>query len=122
MIGRGAIRNPWLFEQIRQVGRAQAPEIPSGRQVLRYLYALMEATALPELREASHVQRVKKHLNFIALGVDASGDFLHRIRRATTAVELSRIFEDHRDHDRPMPLEPLAVPMSTRDVLAGEHC
>jgi tRNA-dihydrouridine synthase len=122
MIGRGAIRNPWLFEQIRQFGRGQVPNVPSGRQVLRYLHALIEATALPELRENSHVQRVKKHLNFIALGVDASGDFLHRSRRASTLIELSRIFEDHLDHDRPMPLEPLAVPIAPGDVLAGEHC
>jgi tRNA-dihydrouridine synthase B len=35
MIGRGAIRNPWLFEQIRQQWRGEPVRLPHGRQVLR---------------------------------------------------------------------------------------
>src|SRR5208282_2802518 len=37
MIGRGAIRNPWLFRQIRQRQLGQAEFLPTGREVLAYI-------------------------------------------------------------------------------------
>src|SRR2546428_7554563 len=37
MIGRGAIRNPWLFHQIRQLQRREAIFVPTGHDVLNYL-------------------------------------------------------------------------------------
>lgn len=121
MIGRGAIRNPWLFEQIRAHLRGMPPVIPTGRQVLAYLQALLEATASHDLAERSHVQRVKKHLNFVGLGVEPTGRFLHDARRATTRQELLDLFSRHLDHADPMPLEPLPVPVGPADVLAGDH-
>ncbi len=121
MIGRGAIRNPWIFEQIRQWGRGEPPRLPTGREVLAYLHALVDATGTPELREASHVQRLKKYLNYIGLGIEPSGQFLDRARRATRRAELFQLFARYLEHDSPMPLEPLPVPLGQRDVLAGEH-
>ena len=47
MIGRGAIRNPWLFEQIRQHRRGETPRQPTGREVLAYMRTLYEAVAIP---------------------------------------------------------------------------
>lgn len=121
MIGRGAIRNPWIFEQIR-CRRAGVPgPVPDGRAVLAYIEDLWGATAAPELRERSHIARVKKHMNYIALGIEPTGRFLHTIRRVTTTAEFLRLCREHLDHDRPLPLEPFAVPLGPRDVLAGEH-
>src|SRR5580658_3879480 len=37
MIGRGAIRNPWLFGQIRQLQRGETVTHPTGREVLAYV-------------------------------------------------------------------------------------
>src|SRR6476646_10568382 len=51
MIGRGAIRNPWLFEQIRQRRRGEAVFQPLGRDVLAYVHALYEAVCAPDIRE-----------------------------------------------------------------------
>lgn len=121
MIGRGAIRNPWIFAQIRQLGRGETPRLPTGREVLAYLQALCEATATPELREQSHVQRLKKYLNYIGLGVEATGRFLDRARRATSRAQLFHLFAEYLEHDSPLPLEPLPVPLGQRDLLAGEH-
>jgi tRNA-dihydrouridine synthase len=108
MIGRGAIRNPWIFRQIREYLRGEPVTLPTGRQVLHYVRALYETASAPEMRERGRVERVKKHLNFIGEGVDAGGQFLHRVRRVTTAVDLFRVCEDFLDHDRPMFLEPFA--------------
>jgi nifR3 family TIM-barrel protein len=106
MIGRGAVRNPWIFAQIRQAQRGGDPELPSGRQVLDYVRELFDAVTSPQVSEALRVQKMKKYVNFLGAGVDDSGDFLHQIRRAVSRSEFFRICEDFLDHDRPMALAP----------------
>ena len=122
MIGRAAIRNPWIFQQIRQ-HRAGAPVFqPRGHDVLDYIRALYAATFLPHVTEKQQVQNMKKFLNFIALGVEPTGRFLHEIRRATTETEFFAICAGHLAHDEPMPLEPFALSFEKEgDVLAGQH-
>lgn len=119
MIGRGAIRNPWIFEQFRQLRRGGAPCLPTGRAVLLYVQALFETVRQPDFSEQSHVTRMKKFLNYLGLGVEPTGDFLHRIRRAATEEEFFRICAEHLDHDRPMPLEPFTLELGEHDVVAG---
>ncbi len=106
MIGRGAIRNPWLFGQIRQRQRGEAALCPTGRDVLTYVRALWEAEITPEVREISQVQRMKKFMNFIGEGMEPADAFLHQIRRVTTRADFFRVCEEFMDHDRPMALEP----------------
>jgi len=122
MIGRGVIRNPWLFHQIRQHRNGQALFVPRGRDVLEYVRALYEAACTPEAREASQVQRMKKYMNYLGLGVEPSGGFLHQIRRVTTREDFFNICEQYLAHDQPMPLEPFRLKLSEADLLAGEHC
>lgn len=121
MIGRAAIRNPWIFSQIRQALAGQPASHPTGRAVLAYLEGLFEATRSPDLTERSHVQRVKKYVTFVGLGIEPTGLFLHQIRRVTTAAEFDRVCRAFLDHDLPMPLEPFPLPLRETDVLAGVH-
>jgi len=121
MIGRGAIRNPWLFHQIRQRQRGEILFAPRGCDVMDYLRQLYETITSPGVAEHSQVQHLKKYMNFIGLGVEPSGQFLHDIRRVTSRAEFFRVCEAFMDHDEPMPLEPFALPLGQRDVLAGEH-
>jgi nifR3 family TIM-barrel protein len=121
MIGRGAIRNPWLFRQTREHLAGTTPFLPSGQDVLDYIRALHEAVAHPAFSEKSHITRMKKFMNYIGIGIEPTGDFLHRIRRANTEAEFFTICRDHLDHDRPMPLEPFDLELQPRDILAGEH-
>ena len=121
MMGRSAIRNPWIFQQIRQ-HRAGAPVFqPSGRDVLEYIRALYAATLLPHVTGRQQVQNMKKYLNFVALGVEPTGRFLHDIRRAVSESEFFAICADHLAHDEAMPLEPFAIAFGKTDVMAGEH-
>src|SRR5436190_7534698 len=60
MIGRGVIRNPWLFHQIRQHIRGETSFVPRGLDVLAYVRALYEAVCSPEIRESAQVQKMKK--------------------------------------------------------------
>jgi nifR3 family TIM-barrel protein len=121
MVGRGVIRNPWLFHQIRQNLRGEALFIATGHDVLKYLRALYDITCPPQIKEVAQVQKMKKYVNYIGLGVEPTGQFLHRIRRVTTEVEFFKICVEYLEHDRPMPLEPFSLGLKESDVMAGSH-
>lgn len=121
MIGRGAIRNPWMFQQIRQHLEGGEIRQPTGREVLAYIRDLYESVCDFAMPEISHVHKMKKYLNFIGLGVEPTGQFLHEIRRVKSKVEFFRVCESFLDHEQRMPLEPFALPLKEVDVMAGEH-
>lgn len=121
MIGRGAIRNPWMFRQIREHLRGEVPVTPTGREVLRYIHDLYEAVTSPEVPEVSQVQKLKKYLNFLGLGVEGTGAYLHQMRRTKSKAELFRVCADFLDHDEPMALEPFELELKACDVMAGAH-
>jgi tRNA-dihydrouridine synthase len=104
MIGRGAIRNPWLFGQIRAELRGDPVRLPAGREVLAYLRELWRQEMTPGARESAQVQRMKKFANFIGEGVGCQ--YLFEIRRAITAADFWQISERFLDHDLPMALPP----------------
>lgn len=121
MIGRGAIRNPWIFHQFRQHQRGEAVFVPRGQDVLAYVRALYEAVCSPEVREAAQVQKMKKYMNYVGMGIEPTGQFLHRIRRVSDKAEFFGVCEEFLDHDEPMPLEPFRLELHPADLLAGEH-
>jgi len=121
MVGRGAIRNPWIFQQIRQHLKGEPFRMPQGREVLAYIHSLYEMRLQPGFTEVSHVQLMKKYLNYIGLGVEPSGKFLHDIRRTNTRADLFRLCHEHLDHSDPMLLEPFDIPLKPTDFLCGEH-
>lgn len=102
MVGRGAIRNPWVFDQIRTAARGEAVCEPCGFDVLGYVRALFEATRPEGIGEGPHVQKMKKYMNFLGAGVGS--EFLHDIRRVATEVEFFDVCGRWLDHARPMPL------------------
>jgi len=107
MIGRGAIRNPWLFEQIRQRLRGETVVYPAGRDVLAYIEALWEANCTPNVSELLQAQRMKLFTNYIGEGLGEDSErFLYAIRRAVTRAAFFGICHEHLDHDRPLKLEP----------------
>ncbi len=121
MIGRGAIRNPWLFHQIRQQQRGEMLFVPKGHDVLAYAGALYDAVCSPEVRESAQVQKMKKYMNYLGAGVEPTGQFLHQIRRVTTRNDFFRVCEAFLNHDQPMPLEPFRIEVAESEVAAGEH-
>lgn len=95
MLGRGAIRNPWLFEQIRQHFCGQSVFKPSAAQRLAYVRELYETVTLPNTRELDQVNRIKKHLNFFGPELARPDDFLHEMRRCTTRQGIFDVCERH---------------------------
>jgi tRNA-dihydrouridine synthase B len=121
MIGRGVIRNPWLFHQIGQYRRGEALFVPRGQDVLEYVRALYDAVCSPDVRESAQVQKMKKYMNYLGLGVEPTGQFLHQIRRVTTKSEFFGICESFLNHEEPMTLEPFPLALKQTDVMAGEQ-
>jgi tRNA-dihydrouridine synthase len=106
MLGRGAIRNPWLFRQIREHLAGQPLTLPTGREVLAYLRALDAAASTPDVSEACQVQALKKFSNQVGAGLPDAEAFLHASRRAKTRAEFFHVCATHLDHDRPLRLTP----------------
>lgn len=104
MIGRGVIRSPWLFNQIRQQLRGDTVTQPTGREVAEYIRALWDTQASVHSAESVQCSRMKKFLNFLGEGVP--GSFRHQIYRAQTAAEFHQICRDFLDHDQPMAMLP----------------
>ena len=116
MIGRAAIRNPWLFRQIRE-HRSGAPMfIPCGRDVLDYVRALYDAVCSPGVREFSQVEKMKKYLNYLGMGVEPSAPFLFQIRRVQSRADFFRVCGEFLNHDRPLLLEPLTPVTKETDI------
>jgi len=114
MIGRGAIRNPWLFDQIRAQLRGEKIKLPVGRDVLNYVHELWDNEITPGVRESAQVQRMKKFTNFIGEGL--GGKFLHDIRRVATTADFWRVCGEFLDHDQSLTLEPPAITETPLDL------
>ena len=120
MIGRGAIRNPWLFHQIRQQQRGEMIFRPTGREVLKYLRELFHTVRPPGIRESAHVQKMKKYMNYIGAGIESTGQFLHDIRRVSTEADFFGLCEAFLSHEQPMALEPFPPQTTEADHAADD--
>lgn len=87
-IGRGAIRNPWIFAQIRAAVAGEEIAAVTLGQVREYIDRLQRMQVAKGVPDRSRVSHLKMYLNYIGLGVDAAGDFLQQMRRAGSEVEL----------------------------------
>lgn len=138
MIGRGCIRNPWLFEQIRfELNRSfqqrgqrwsgvepGSAKLPTGREVLDYIHALWRATEPPDSIERLQVVQMKRYMNFIGEGVHSNpavcDAFVYQIRRAVTRSEFFQICREFLDHSEPLDLVPPTKGERDIDLTADE--
>jgi tRNA-dihydrouridine synthase B len=91
MIGRAAIRNPWIFQQVRQALAGEPTLVVTLEQVRGYVDRLHHMQITQEIPERGRVSNLKMYLNYIGQGVDVAGVFLHDMRRAQTEEELMGI-------------------------------
>ncbi|MET0263741.1 MAG: tRNA-dihydrouridine synthase family protein [Rariglobus sp.] len=95
MIGRHAIRNPWIFSQCREAFSGQPVTSVTLADVREYVERLYRATQVEGLEERVHVNKMKKYLNFVGQGVDATGAFLHEMRRTESEAQLFDVCDRH---------------------------
>ncbi len=118
MIGRHAIRNPWIFGQCREYFAGDSVTPRTLSDVRAYVAHLYRATQSPDFPERAHVNKMKKYLNFVGQGVDPAGSFLHDMRRTQTEAELFAVCDTHllQEPDRPFADEPFP------GVIARPNC
>lgn len=95
MIGRHAIRNPWIFRQCREAFAQRPVGAVTLTEVRDYVERLYHATRVEGLPERLHVNKMKKYLNFVGQGVDATGAFLQEMRRAESEAQLFGVCDRH---------------------------
>lgn len=95
MIGRAAIRNPWIFRQWRELHQGRELFRPRLADVRVYIERLYEATLAYGLKPRYHASVLKKFLNFISQSVDAEGAFQYVMRRAEDTDALRRLCDEH---------------------------
>ncbi|WP_334878674.1 tRNA-dihydrouridine synthase family protein [Nostoc sp.] len=88
MVGRWAIGNPWLFNQIRQAIRGEPIAPVPLVEVRNYIDRLSQTPYSATMPVRSRVGYLKMFLNYIALNVDAEGHFLRLMRQMQTEVEI----------------------------------
>jgi len=98
MVGRSAIRNPWIFRQIREHFTGAPVTRVALRDVRAYAERLWVVTDTPGIPERARVGKMKKYLNFVGQGVDPAGAFLNDMRRAQAAAELFAVCDQHLVH------------------------
>jgi tRNA-dihydrouridine synthase len=97
MIGRWAIRNPWIFNEIRN-GKGGGRKL---KDVLGYIQTLWTETRRPGGTDDGQLGHLKKLLNYIAPGIGENHAFLQAVRRSMTLHDLDRVCREHLDNDHP---------------------
>ncbi|HEV8072646.1 MAG TPA: tRNA-dihydrouridine synthase family protein [Opitutaceae bacterium] len=118
MVGRHAIRNPWIFRQCREHFSGQPVLRVTLADVRDYVDRLYRATRLPEVPELAHIAKMKKYLNFVGQSVDPAGAFLHAMRRAETEADLFSVCDQHLLADPTREFSPEPYP----GVIARPNC
>ncbi len=96
MIGRGAIRNPWLFNQIREAwSGGEITTRPTLVDLRDYIERLHEATRHPAIREQGQVGKMKKYLGFIAPGIGENDAFWTELKPVLTLSDLFAVCDRH---------------------------
>ncbi|HEY5550249.1 MAG TPA: tRNA-dihydrouridine synthase family protein [Opitutaceae bacterium] len=106
MVGRSAIRNPWIFRQIRERFSGRNEYCVTLGDVRGYIARLSAAVTNESVPDRVRCSKLKKYLNFIGQGVDPEGRFLHEMRRALTESELFAVCDRHLLTDPSIPFSP----------------
>jgi len=89
MLGRPALRNPWIFSQIEALRRGETPHTPSGAEVHDYLRDVMRrfADAFPSARYDG-IGRIKELVSWLGRAVDDGREFRTKALRAGSVAEI----------------------------------
>jgi len=87
MLGRCALRNPWIFSQWRCLCYQKHVNFPCLGDVYQYFQDIFYGFELDKKRDTSALGCLKRFANYIGLSVDREGKFLREMRQAETLKE-----------------------------------
>ncbi|MFD2255426.1 tRNA-dihydrouridine synthase family protein [Luteolibacter algae] len=106
MVGRGAIRNPWIFGQLQAAFRGETFKTITHQDLSEYIAELSEELARESVSydPVLHIQRMKKTLIYISEGIDP--EFEHGVRRMKTQTEFQALCDQYLSNKNPLPILP----------------
>ena len=93
MIGRGAMGNPWIFHEIKELGAGRSPMHITFRmkqQMMIRHYQLM----LEEKPERIAVREMRKHIGWYIRGIKGAAQFRAQINQCSDAVKTIQMIND----------------------------
>ncbi|MEZ4373709.1 MAG: tRNA-dihydrouridine synthase family protein [Polyangiaceae bacterium] len=97
MIGRPAIRNPWIFRQLAELRAGEAAFDPTPLDVLDYVHRTVDryVPVFHHVRGQGVLGKLKELCTFISRGILDGAMFLQEIRRTQSLDEFRRVSERH---------------------------
>jgi tRNA-dihydrouridine synthase len=95
MIGRGAIRNPWIFSQIRAAFQGEPPFQPTAINVRHYIDELHAGLHIEDRTDLVQLSLLKKFLRYIAPGFGGDDAFWVEARTALSLTHFFRVCDQH---------------------------
>jgi len=94
MIGRAALKNPWIFKQCREIfaGKSVSP-IPEVREQLKFFRRHAELASEFKGEKWAMIE-LRKHFAHIARGFPNAAKFREKLIRVESLVELNKIFTE----------------------------
>ena len=94
MIGRGAIRNPWIFRQCREIFSGEKISAkPSIKDQLEF-FRRHAQMACDEKGESHAMIELRKHFSHFLRGFVGASQFRDRLIRVSTKAEMEAIFSE----------------------------
>lgn len=108
MIGRPALRNPWIFSQIAQLDAGAEPYTPNGTDVMSYIAGMLE---MWEEHAPGRVVlgMLKEQVRYLSRAVDPAKGLTRRALMAKSVQELWELFESE------------VGPLSSAELDLGAH-
>jgi nifR3 family TIM-barrel protein len=97
MIGRPAIRNPWIFRQLQALRAGHAPLAPTGSDLVGHLREFASRCS-DSFGELGTVTQLKELVRFIGRAVPDGGVFQRSAFRELTAAGMLEVAERHLMH------------------------
>ncbi len=86
MIGRGAIANPWIFLQIAQLRRGEAPFTPTPADKFEFMHRFLDL-CLEEMNERLALNKLKQLVSHFSLALPGSAALRAAIHRSASVAE-----------------------------------
>jgi len=95
MIGRPAMRNPWIFQQIEDLRAGREPFAPSGDDLRAWLDEVAALYGRVFHKKRGPIGKLKELVRWFGRAVDDGRAFRHDALRVHTVDELRRVADDH---------------------------
>ncbi len=95
MLGRPALRNPWIFQQAAALAEGSAPFAPSGADVVGYLDEVARRYRQRWTKELTVLGKLKEIIGLLGRAVRDDKRFLRAAQRSRSVEELGQLAYEH---------------------------